>query len=487
MFRKILKLNIVSIVLSALIIAASVILCLPAPRAIALTTEILKPTTYFFYGSSTNDNPTYAYDGTTGGDSSTYNRLSVGNNNVDPTIEYYTWQTSYNEHSERRLYVRRSGTGNGGGPWRDHWSISYSTDGGTEYHIIEEQLSNPSIGNTSVIYIPNGLDLSELQVKIATTRVWGSNNGYADIYDVWLECDFTSFPLVGTQIGAEYPIVASPTTFTPQEEWATVTVPVWHGEALSHIDAVEVKVFYDSAGNDPSESGFSSNAQTCAVFTWIRGGSPEWDIELSGTTWAINGAGCSKPSDSFLQGNWVFSFKVGKVATYSGGGSDDWDIFAEATDYNSVTSSDYLRDIEMNWYGEVSASTVTVTWSDIVPGSDFSDSTKQTDVTVTYISNGPYYQKIAASTPWVGGGANALLNTGGTPGSMEFSLKADDIDNLGSAVLVTAYPTSISIYTGTQTSESGDEVSTNTIWLALGAILQTTYTGTIYYTVSNSP
>jgi hypothetical protein len=177
--------------------------------------------------------------------------------------------------------------------------------------------------------------------------------------------------------------------------------------------------------------------------------------------------------------------QIGKVATYSGGAAD-WDIYAEAVSDEAATGYDYLRDLEMNWYGEVSASTVSVTWSDIVPGSGFSDTTKQTDITVTYISNGPYYQKIAASTPWTGGGLNALLNTSGTPGSMEFSLKADDVDNLGTAVVVTDYPTYVAIYVGTQTSESGDEVSTNTIWLAIGTIRESTYTGTIYYMISNS-
>jgi len=262
---------------------------------------------------------------------------------------------------------------------------------------------------------------------------------------------------------------------------------VAHAEDLSHIDAVEVKVFYDSAGTDLDESGFSSNAQTCAVFTWTRGGSPEWDSEMTGTTWSINDTGCSKPNDSALQGDWVFSFKVGKVATYSDG-TPDWDIYAEAIDYNSATSSDYLRDIEMNWYGEVLAGTVTVDWYDITPGSDFGDSTKQTDITVKYIANGPYYQKIAASTTWSGGGKNAALDTDGTPEAMEFSLKADDIDNLGSAVLVTAYPAHVTINSaGTQTSESGNEESTNTIWLKLGLILDATFTGTIYYMISSTP
>ena len=482
MFRKFLKLKTIRIFLTALLISVSITLCLPAPLAMALATENLRPTDYTFSAGGTNTNPQNAYDTST----NSYNTLGVGDNDADPTIEYHTWQTSSNEHSERRLILRRYGRNNDD----DTWSISYSIDGGTEYTVIESGITNPRRGDTSTVYIDTDLDLSLLVVKISTFMVGGDDDGgYARIYDVRLECDYSAVPLVGTQIGAEYPIVVNPTTLTPQEQWTTITVPVAYGEGLSHIDYVEVKLFYDSAGNDPDGSGFSADVQNCAVLSWTRDGWwGIWAIEPADTTWILNtnwGA-CSKPSDWTDQGNWVFSFQIGKVATYSGGASD-WDIYAEAVDDYSVTGSDYLRDIEMNWYGEISVSTVDVNWYDITPGSDFSDTTKQTDISVTYIANGAYYQKAAATTPWTSGSGNAALNTGGAPGSMEFSLKADDVDNLGSAVLVTAYPTYIAIYAGTQTSESGDEVSTNTIWLKLGVIFETTYTGTIYYMIGNSP
>jgi hypothetical protein len=479
MFRKIAKLNTIRILVVALFIGTLLPFCLPATPALAAT-ETLRPTAHTISGTGTIQNPQNAYDGS----SYSYNTIYVGNNNADPTIEYHTWETSSNEHSERRLYIRRYGRNNS----NDTWSISYSINGGTNYTVIESGLTNPRRGNTPVVYIPTDLDLSLLVVKISTFLNGSDDNGYARIYEVWLDCDYTAVPLVGTQIGAEYPIEVSPTTLTPQEQWTTITVPVAYGEGLSHINYVEVKLFYDSAGNDPDESGFSADVHDCAVLSWTRSGYwGIWAIEPSGTTWALDTSwwGCSKPSDYSTQGNWVFVLQIGKVATYSGGAAD-WDIYAEAVSDEAATGYDYLRDLEMNWYGEVSASTVSVTWSDIVPGSGFSDTTKQTDITVTYISNGPYYQKIAASTPWTGGGLNALLNTSGTPGSMEFSLKADDVDNLGTAVVVTDYPTYVAIYVGTQTSESGDEVSTNTIWLAIGTIRESTYTGTIYYMISNS-
>ena len=460
---------------------------IPAPHALALTTEILKPTDYTFSAGGTNNDPTYAYDTSIGGEDSTYNVVGVGDNNADPTIEYHPWQTSTNNHSERRLYILYRGRNNGAGAARDLWSLSYSINGGADYTIILEGLANTAKETSPVVYIPDDLDLSQLVVKIATFLVGANNNGHVRVWDVWLECDFTSFHLVGTQISGSYPLVVNPTTFTPQQEWTTVTVPVWHGEDLSHIDSVEIKLFFDSAGTDPSESGFSADAQTCAVLTWTRGGGPEWDISPAGTTWAINSAGCSKPGDSSLQGNWVFSLKVGKVATYSDG-SPDWDIFAEAVDYNSATSSDYLRDIEMNWYGEVSINTVDVVWDTVAPGIDFGDATKQTDISVTYISNGPYYEKIATSGNWTSGSGNAALNISGAPGNMEFSIKADNTDNLTNAVLITAYPTYVTINnTGTQTGESGTSVTTNTLWLKLGAVPIDSFSGVVYYMISDSP
>jgi hypothetical protein len=468
--------------LAAFLIGTLIDFCLPATPALALTTEILKPTDWDFFATGGNLNPTNAYDLTTGNDSTTFNRLAVGGNRRSPTMQYDAWQTSSNNHSARRLYIRRQGVNNS----NDYFRIQYSTDGGSGWTVIETNLTTVPIGNTPVVNISTSLDLSLLIVRIDTFRVGGGDGGFARIYDVWLASDFTGVPKVGTQIGAGSPIVVNPSPMTPQQEWTTVTVPVAHAENLSHIDSVEIKLFFDSAGNDPSESGFSPDAQTCAVFTWTRGGSPVWDILSAGATWAINSAGCSKPGDSLFQGNWVFSIKIGKVATYSAG-SSDWDVYAIAIDYNDANSSDYLRDIEMNWYGEVSVSSITVDWEGIAPGADFDDATKQTDIAVTFIANGVYYEKVAASTTWTSGMGNAALNTGGTPGNLEFSLKADDVDNLSSAVLVNAYPTYITIGSSTQTSESGEEISTNTLWLKLGAVIPNDmFSGTIYYMISGT-
>src|SRR4030042_405445 len=253
MFIGLCKIKTIRIVAVALLIGTFISFSAPAPRALALTTEILKPTDYTFSAGGTNNDPTYAYDTSIGGEDSTYNVVGVGDNNADPTIEYHTWQTSTNNHSERRLYILYRGRNNGAGSARDLWSLSYSINGGADYTIILEGLANTAKEASPGVYKPDDLALWQLVVKIATFLVGANNNGHVRVWDVWLECDFTSFPLVGTQISGSYPLVVNPTTFTPQQEWTTVTGPVWHGDDLSHIASVEIKLFFESAGTDPSE------------------------------------------------------------------------------------------------------------------------------------------------------------------------------------------------------------------------------------------
>lgn len=74
---------------------------------------------------------------------------------------------------------------------------------------------------------------------------------------------------------------------------------------------------------------------------------------------------------------------------------------------------------------------------------------------------------------------------GGSPPVNEFSVKADDTAILGSAVLVTARTTFVTIdNTGVQTDESGDTITTNTVWLKLGTPFSVAaYSGSIYYKI----
>ena len=137
----------------------------------------------------------------------------------------------------------------------------------------------------------------------------------------------------------------------------------------------------------------------------------------------------------------------------------------------------------MNWYGEVTVNTPGVNFGTVALGSDFSANPK-TGISVTYVCNGNYNQQVKVGAPWTGSGNSVFLNAAGSPGEGEFSLKTDDAASLGSAILVsTNY---VTVDTGTQTSESGNTVSTNTLWLKLGAlgVPAVTYSGTIYYGIS---
>lgn len=137
----------------------------------------------------------------------------------------------------------------------------------------------------------------------------------------------------------------------------------------------------------------------------------------------------------------------------------------------------------MNWYGEVTVNTPGVNFGTVSLGSDFSANPK-TGISVTYVCNGSYNQQVKVSAPWTGSGNSVPLNAAGSPGEGEFSLKAADAASLSSAILVsTNY---VTVDTGTQTGESGNTVSTNTLWLKLGALgfPAVTYSGTIYYGIA---
>ena len=316
-------------------------------------------------------------------------------------------------------------------------------------------------------------DVQNLDADIQAIRVVGPEL----IYIAKVEIRVTYTPNISPTVGT---IAISPSSMAPQEQWTNITVPVTDNDTLADVNEVYVEVFYDSAGNDPTAPG-TANVQTCAILIWTRGGSPEWDIAPTSTTWAINAAGCSNGTDSLTTDNWVFSFKVGKVATQSPG-SDDWDIYAKATDSVGQTGDNYLRDVEMNWYGEITVETSTVSWGIVGPGC--SNETSPV-MNITYICNGNYAEQIKTSQNWTSASGNVTLNTTGSPGTGEFSLKADDDDTLTDAVQVlsASYTT---FDTGTQTTEAGNAENNNHLWLSLGSsgITYDTYSGTLYFGIT---
>ncbi len=272
------------------------------------------------------------------------------------------------------------------------------------------------------------------------------------------------------------------TAMDPQVEYA-VKVDISHPNKLKHLSSLKVTVFFDSDGDNSSATvPGAGNTQNAAVLTCTVGATPSWSIDAgAGTTWSVISADCMQPDIGNTTGTFWFNFKPGKVATEA----TNWDIYGYALDQSARTANLYNNgSYSMNWRGEIAVSG-NVTFGSVSLGSDFADNT-QTGVTNAYIANGNYGVNIKASTPWAGTGDSVALNTSGTPGDGEFSLKALATNTLASAATVTNAYTAMDS-TGTQTAEGGSSVNTNTIWLKVGGngLSVTTYSGTIYYQINN--
>jgi len=289
-------------------------------------------------------------------------------------------------------------------------------------------------------------------------------------------------------IGNEAPSVTSVglSAMDPQVE-TNVTVDVTDFNTMGDIDKVEVTLYYSNSGSVDPTPPTLADTQECAILTWERGASPEWSISAgSPTTWAINDTTSSAPSDSLTSGTWTFEFTPGKVATETTG-SAKWFAYAEVTDSKSITDDGDSSGVLMSWRGEITVNTGSVTWSNVAPGSDFNAAAnEQTGISVNYIANGDYDEKVSASGSWADGGLTATLDEDGTfSGGNEFSLKANDEAVLGTAVFVLTAGNTIDD-SGGLTTEAGDTVSANTLWLKLATSFKNgTYAGTITYIIEN--
>ncbi len=275
------------------------------------------------------------------------------------------------------------------------------------------------------------------------------------------------------------------TSMTPQVAYyakATIT----QASGLRHLKTVEVYVYYDAGGGDGDPG--SPHPQTCAKLTWTA--DPEgWSIDAGGSaTWSIVTADCSRPGNLNLPtGDWVFAFVPGKVATETVS-PNDWDGKGIATNKSDRTGENYVRDKGMDFYGEVTVATAEVDWGEVDPGLLFSQSPNpQTGISATYIANGDYKTTIRG-TDWTGAAYTAFLDEDEVEppaGDNEFALKANDENTLGTAVYVKKTDVDVD-NTGTQTTESGVTVDTNTLWLSLSNNFEADlYQGAIYYGIAN--
>jgi len=283
-------------------------------------------------------------------------------------------------------------------------------------------------------------------------------------------------------------------SMTPQVEYYAA-VYVEDANTLDDLSTVTVVIFYDADGTySAGEEVGAADTQTRAILTWTNsggGGTFSIDPTGGGTTWELVTANCVEPTLTDGSGTFEFHFKPGKVATETTG-TDKWHIWAEADDGDTGCSSNTATDENknMDWYGEIDVITSSVDWGTVTPGTGFAnDVNEQGSIEVKYISNGAYDEEIAASTPWTDGGSNsAALDEDGTPAANEFSMKANDADDIGTSVLVKALGTGYTAIddTGTQTAEAGDDETDNTLWLKLGTpFTDATYSGTIYFKITD--
>jgi hypothetical protein len=187
-------------------------------------------------------------------------------------------------------------------------------------------------------------------------------------------------------------------------------------------------------------------------------------------------------------GAWIFAFKPGKVATENTGVAD-WDAQGKAIRNPSQTGELYVRDRDMNWYGEITVNTPSVDWGEVPLGLT-SDNTTYNPKTVSihYIANGDYYEDIT-SEDWSSGGETVTLDeTGIDPPTLPgmFALKADDTSILGSAITVMNSIYNHTNDTGGLTTENGVTVNTNSLWLSLSTsgILPGIYSGDVHYQIA---
>ncbi|HEX7363711.1 MAG TPA: hypothetical protein VF366_00865, partial [Dehalococcoidia bacterium] len=275
-------------------------------------------------------------------------------------------------------------------------------------------------------------------------------------------------------------------SMTPQSTYYA-RASIFLANNLENLQTVELTLFYNPTGADNMTAPTVADTQTCAILTCTVGDTPVWTIASgSPTSWTIETTECIQPPLVFTSGDWIFAFKPGKVATENTGVAD-WDAFCKATRTPSQTGELYLRDKDMNWYGEITVNTPSVDWGEVPLGLTSDNTTYNPEtVSIHYIANGNYYEDIR-SEDWTSGGETVTLDeTGIDPPAFPgmFALKADDTAVLGNAIIVSASYNHMNDSNGL-TAEDGVSIETNSLWLSLSAsgIMPGTYTGNIHFQI----
>ena len=273
---------------------------------------------------------------------------------------------------------------------------------------------------------------------------------------------------------------------TPQVEYY-IKITVACPNSLADVKLVTIKLFYDTTGSVNESTITAGNPQTAAILTWTQS-TGLWTIDAgSPTSWAIVSSDCHVPSDlTASSGFGVFAFKAGKVGTETVG-SNYWDIHGRVTGSDDKTSGLYRRQKQMMWYGETTVNTSNVVWGVVTPGTGFGDVVnKQGNISVKYIANGAYQEKVKSSATWAGSSYTATFDaTGACSDAREFSLKVWNADAYASAVQMNT--TGVNLHNDSITGEAGDLEATNVLWLKLASTFQVDlYAGTITFIIANN-
>ena len=279
---------------------------------------------------------------------------------------------------------------------------------------------------------------------------------------------------------------AEVTAMTPQVEY-DVRVKVTDADGKTDLTTIVVKVWYDADGGTPTSGEFDAisagDAQTAIIITWTEGATFVL-TEETGSSWVLGT--CVAPAD--LTGYFQFKFTVGKVATETAT-AKGWQIAAKVTDDSAQTDWDYDADgSTMAWYGEIDVPTATADWGTVNPGIDWAEggsSEEALGVTINYISNGAFDEKVKSSPTWTGVPSGTATLSADAGNANEFALKADDSGTLTSAVVVDATGVTLD-NTGVLTEEVGHDAAANALWLKLNATFtKAVYTGTITYIIAD--
>jgi len=283
-------------------------------------------------------------------------------------------------------------------------------------------------------------------------------------------------------------VVAFTGDLTPQVE-ATINVTVTDADGYADVGTVVLKLYYDS-GTSTDEAEFNGktvgDAETLAYVTWTSGGTFVLTEEES-STWTLGT--CSTPTSENLANPFVINITPSKVATESDGSSNCWQIAAKVTDDQSDTGFDAEdSDTAMNWYGEVADVSASAAFGIVAPGSDFTDNTVGS-LSATYIANGAYDEEAkVASDAFTGGTGTVVVDVidQNASAANEIALKASDDSTYGNSEGLDASGVTLDD-SGVITTESGDTVATNQLWLKMNSSWTCTgeKTGNIYFVISN--